>query len=59
MFPGNICVRFKSTAKNLGVYIDERLNFNMHVTKIKQDCFRLLRNICKRRYLFTQDQLES
>ena len=58
MFPGNICVRFKSTAKNLGVYIDEKLNFNMHVTKIKQDCFRLLRNICKRRYLFTQDQLE-
>lgn len=58
MLPGGICVRFKSTSKNLGIYMDERLNFNMHVINIKKDCFRLLRNICKRRFLFTHDQLK-
>ena len=55
--PGNICVRFTSTAKNLGVTFDETLNFQSHIAKVKRDSFRMLRNINKRRFLFTKDQL--
>ena len=56
--PGGICVRFTSTARNLGILFDENLSFKNHVTKVKQDCFRMLRNINKRRFLFTSDQLK-
>ena len=33
--PGNICVRFTSTAQNLGVTFDETLNFRSHIAKVK------------------------
>ena len=56
--PGNICVRFVSTAKNLGILFDNTLSFKYHILKVKQDSFRMLRNINKRRFLFTQDQLK-
>ena len=56
--PGNICIRFASTAKNLGVLFDETLSFKCHITKLKMDSFRMLRNINKRRFLFSQDQLK-
>ena len=50
--PDNICVRFKSSAKHFGIMIDGHLSFRMRASKIKRDCFRLLRNVCRRRLLF-------
>ena len=54
-----VCIRFASSTKSLGIYIDQTLSFKEHIIKLRQDCFRLIRNICKVRFLFTEDQLKS
>ena len=52
------CVRFISTTKDLGIRIDEHLTFEPQVMALKKDCFRLIRNVIKRRFLFNQTQLK-
>ena len=54
----DVCVRFVSSTKNLGVMIDDRLSFHSQVMSIKRDCFRLIRNINKVRFLLTPSQLK-
>ena len=55
----DVCIRFKSSTKSLGILLDETLSFKNHVIKLKQDCFRLIRNISKMRFIFTRDQLKT
>ena len=55
--PG-VCVRFVSTAKNLGITFDVTLSFKTHVLDLKKNCFRLLRQICKLRFLFETEQIK-
>ena len=52
------CIRFVSTTKDLGIRIDEHLTFEPQIMSLKKDCFRLIRNIIKRRSLFSQNQLK-
>jgi len=51
-------VRFISTVKNLGIYMDSQLTLSNHVVNLKKKCFLTLRNICKIRFLLTKDQLK-
>lgn len=51
-------VRFVSTVKNLGVYMDQGLSMNDQVIKLKKKCFSSLRNISRIRFLLTKDQLK-
>ena len=53
-----ICIRFLKHAKNLGVIFDESLSFRKQITELKKDSFRLLRQIRKLRFLFTEKQLK-
>lgn len=55
----SVCVRFTCSTKSLGILIDETLSFKQHIIKLKQDCFRLIRNVCKMRFIFTKDQLKT
>ena len=54
----DICTRFISTTKSLGIHIDQGLQFKQQVIAVKKESFRVLRDICKRRHLFSEDQLK-
>ena len=47
IFTENTCIRFVSCAKNLGVWIDENLNFTTHVRKVVSSSFMVIRAIAK------------
>ena len=52
------CLRFISSTKDLGVIIDQHLSFGPHITNLKKDTFRLIRNVVKRRFLFSVPQIK-
>ena len=52
------CLRFVSSTKDLGILIDQHLSFDSHVVNLKKDTFRLIRNVVKRRFLFSATQLK-
>ena len=58
ILPGNVCIRFVSTVKNLGITFDTRLSFVSQITALKRDSFRLIRNIVKKRFIFSNDQMK-
>jgi len=58
LFHDNTCIRFINSTKDLGILLDHRLSFEPQILNLKRDCFRLLRNIVKRRYLFNNEQLK-
>ena len=41
------CIRFVGCAKNLGVWLDELLDFKCHIKKVVASCFIVLREISK------------
>ena len=47
MFMAEECIRFVSSAKNLGVWLDEHLDFRTHIRKVASSCFMTLRDIAK------------
>ena len=55
----SICVRFVSTAKNLGFQLDSLLNFNSQIKALKSSCFHKLRNIAKMQPFLNTKQLQS
>ena len=56
VMPG-VCVRFVSTAKNLGFRIDSQLNFANQVNQLKVSSFHKLRNIAKMKPFLTHSQI--
>ena len=54
----DLCVRFVTSTKSLGFLINENLSFHTQVMALKRDCFRLIRNICKMRFIFGKQQLK-
>ena len=52
------CIRFVPVVKNLGIYMDNSLKFHQQVMNIKKSCFMTIRNICKIRYLLSNEQLQ-
>ena len=53
------CVRFISCAKNLGVWIDENLNFKDQISKLTSTCFRILKEIANVKYFISEEHLKS
>ena len=51
-------IRFVSTVKNLGVYMESCLSMEKQVMEVKKKCFRTIRNICKIRFLLSKNQLK-
>ena len=58
MLSETTCIRFVSTAKNLGITMDNTLTFQQQVLKLKKKSFLTLRKIRKIRNLLTEDQLK-
>ena len=53
----NTTIRFVSTVKNLGVYMESSLTFEKQTMELKRKCFRTIRNIRKIKFLLTPDQI--
>ena len=59
IFLGDECIRFVSNAKNLGVWLDEHLDFKAHIGKKVSSCFLTLRKIAKIRSFLPQEYLST
>ena len=56
-FIDHSCVRFVNSAKNLGVWLDENLDFGTHVRKVVASSFMIIRAIAKIKSFLPQEQL--
>ena len=55
----SVCVRFVSTAKNLGIRLDSPLTMTPQVKYLKTICFNTMRKIAKMKYFLTPAQCET
>ena len=58
-FINGTCVRFDSSAKNLGVMIDDELSFKEHIGKVVTSCFVAIRKLSKIKDFLTFEQLRT
>ena len=56
---GSLAPNVTKTAKNLGVFFDNHLNFEYHIKKVTQSCFYHLRNIAKIKPVISSLDLEK
>ena len=57
IFMENKSIRFVNSAKNLGVWLDENLNFKTHIRKVVSSCFMVIREISKIKKFLPQECL--
>ena len=53
----NDCIRFVHSAKNLGVILDDELQFTKQITKVVQSCFCTIRDLSTIKSFLSYDQL--
>ena len=53
------CIRFVNCAKNLGVWLDENLNFKTHISKVVSSCYKVLREISKIKSFLSKESLNT
>ena len=58
LLTNDVCLRFVSTVKNLGVLMDSQLNFREQIKDVKKRCLLTIRNIRKIRFLLDPTQLK-
>ena len=58
-FDEGTSIRFISSVKNLGIYMDSTLSMDIQIIELKKKCFRVLRNIRKIRYLLNENQVKQ
>ena len=59
VFLNNNCVRFVSSAKNLGVILDDELSFAPQITKVVQSCFFFIRRLSKISYNLRYEDIRT
>ena len=59
IFIEGTCIRFVSNAKNLGFWIDEHMNFSVHVNKVISSSFYTLKEISKIKPFIPPEQLHA
>ena len=58
-FINDKCIRFVTSAKNLGVILDEELSFEKHITHVVKGCFCTIRSLTKIKAYLTYEQLRT
>ena len=58
-FAGDTCIRFVSSAKNLGVWLDEYLDFGTHIRKVVSTTFMVIRAISKVKSFLPREYLST
>ena len=51
---GDESVYFSPSVKNLGVYLDQNLNLNVHISNVRRSCYFEIRNISKFRHYINE-----
>ena len=51
-------IRFSSTVKNVGVWLDEQLSMDVHINKVVSHCYKLLKDIGRIRKMLTRGHTE-
>ena len=59
IFMDGSCIRFVSSAKNLGVILDNELSFSKHVVKVIKSCYFTIRNLSRIKPFLTLQQLQT
>ena len=57
MFMEDKCIRFVNSAKNLGIWLDENLDFKVHIKKVVSSCFMVIRDISKIKKFLPEESL--
>ena len=57
-FPSGIYIRFVSSVKNLGFYMDSTLSLSKQIVELKKKSFRTIRNVNKIRFLLNKEKLK-
>ena len=58
-FINNDCIRFVTSAKNLGVILDDVLSFEPQVTKVVQSCFCTIKKLSKIKSFLSNEHLRT
>ena len=58
-FLDEACIRFSNCAKNLGIWLDELLDFKCQIKKVAGSCFKVLREISKIRSFLPRESLNT
>ena len=53
------CIRFSDEVKNLGIWLDNHLNFNKHISKTVSHCHKLIKDIWRIRSVLSKEHTES
>ena len=56
---GGQCIRFSKKTKNVGVWLDENLNFDTHINHTVSHCYKLLKDIGSLRNVLTNNLTEQ
>ena len=56
---GDVTVKFSSSARNLGVLLDENLSFKQHIQNVSNNCIYHLKNLNSVRSHFSRQSLET
>ena len=59
IFLGNKCIRFVSSAKNLGIVLDDELCFKSHINNVVKASFSILKKLTQVKGYFSQQQLKQ
>ena len=57
-FVNGACIRFVSSAKNLGVILDDELSFKKQIVKVVKSCFFTIRNLSRIKPFLTVHQVQ-
>ena len=53
------CIRFSDEVKNVGIWLDMHLNFNMQINKTVSHCHKLIKDIWKIRSILSKENTEK
>ena len=59
VFVNGDCIRFVHSAKNLGVILDDELQFSKQITKVVQSCFLTIRELSKIKPFLSYEHLRT
>ena len=57
-FIGDQCIRYSRAVKNVGVWLDEHLNMDVHINKVNSHCYKLIKDIGRIRNFLTNKHTE-
>ena len=55
---GDQCIRYSKAVKNVGVWLDEHLNMDVHINKVNSHCYKMIKDIGRIRNILSDKHTE-